>query len=129
MMDTLAKDQVIWAQEDALRLAMLAGEVAELDRLLATDLLFTSHQGQVIRKEDDLAAHRSGLFKINKLDLSEQLLRWHSGLAIVSVRAHIEGSYAGQPSHGDFRFTRVWGQAAPGGAWQVILGHSSLIAL
>jgi hypothetical protein len=46
--------------EDQLRTAMLCADVAALNQLLAPDLIFTNHLGQLLGKEDDLAAYRSG---------------------------------------------------------------------
>ncbi len=64
--------------------------------------------------------------KINKITLSDQKIRISSGLAIVSVQAHISGVFSGEKSECDFRFTRVWSQASSG-AWQVVVGHSSIV--
>jgi Domain of unknown function (DUF4440) len=48
--------------EDRLRTAMLSSDVAALNELLAPDLIFTNHLGQLLGKDDDLAAYRSGGF-------------------------------------------------------------------
>jgi hypothetical protein len=40
---------------------MLRSDVVVLDELLAPELIFTNHLGRVLGKEDDLAAHRSGV--------------------------------------------------------------------
>jgi hypothetical protein len=43
--------------------------------LLSPELIFTNHLGQVLGKADDLAAHRSGLLRIEELRPSEQQVR------------------------------------------------------
>src|SRR5688572_25124610 len=48
------KEADVLAAEDRLRRAMLASNVAELENLLAPELLFVTHMGQVISREDDL---------------------------------------------------------------------------
>lgn len=53
--------------EHRLRNAMLNGLVADLDELLAPDLIFTNHVGQLLGKQDDLDAYRSGVLKIAQL--------------------------------------------------------------
>jgi hypothetical protein len=62
----------IRAAEEQLRIAMLRSDVSVLDALLAPELLFTNHLGQVLSKVDDLAAHRSGRLKVQELIPSEQ---------------------------------------------------------
>jgi ketosteroid isomerase-like protein len=105
---------------------MLDSDIVMLDKLLASELLFTNHLGQCMSKKDDLEAHRSGVLKLEQIKLSDQLLKIHNDLAIVSVRADISGRFAGEQSHSDFRFTRVWCKDS-NNEWQVIAGHSSII--
>lgn len=119
------ENQILKAEEQ-LPQAMLHSDVAALDRLLSPDLLFTNHLGQVLEKEDDLGAHRSGIVEVHELILSERQLQLHGSLAVVSVRAQLSGSYGGNPANGDFRFTRVWACSSEG-AWQVVAGHSCLV--
>lgn len=124
-MSNTSKTQIVEAEE-RLRQAMLASDVNALDELLSPELIFTNHLGQVMGKQDDLAAHKSGLVEISELTPSERQIRICGDTAIVSVRVHLSGRYAGTPSEADFRFTRVWA-LSPGGTWQVIAGHSGLV--
>ncbi|NER83486.1 MAG: nuclear transport factor 2 family protein [Leptolyngbya sp. SIO1D8] len=117
----------ILAAEEKLRLAMLHSDVNSLDELLAPELIFTNHLGQILHKQDDLSAHQSGSLTINELTPSEQQIQLNGNVAIVSVRMHLAGSYAGVTSEGDFRFTRVW-SLSPRNAWRVIAAHSTVIA-
>lgn len=112
--------------EERLRIAMLRSDVKTLDELLAPSLIFTNHLGRVSSKQDDLAAHQSGTIKISELIPSEPDLRLGGDVAIVSVRVHLVGSYAGVASNGDFRFTRVW-TLSSSGTWHVLAAHSSLV--
>ena len=125
-MDEWIKAQIVEA-EDRLRAAMLASDVAALDELLAADLIFTNHLGQVLGKEDDLAAYRSGNLKITKLESSEQQVRLIGNIAVVSVRVNVSGTYDGHPANGDLRFTRVWALAF-NKSWQVVAAHAGLVA-
>ncbi len=124
-MDSTGKNEIL-AVEEKLKLAMLSSDVDALDELLSPGLIFTNHLGQVISKQNDLEAHRKGDFKINKLSLSDQVMKFSGEVAIVSVLTNISGSYKGQPTSANFRFTRVWGKES--GAWQISAGHSSLVA-
>lgn len=125
-MQNTTESEILEAEEK-LRLAMLHSDVGTLDKLLSPDLIFTNHLGQVMRKEDDLSTHRSGLLEINEIKLSEQNIQIRDKIAIVSVKVFLLGSYAGNSSEGDFRFTRVW-VLSDKNNWQVIAGHSSVVA-
>jgi len=82
--------------EDRLKQAMLQSDISVLDELLASDLVFTNHPGKLMTKLDDLEAHESGMLKITEITLSDQKIKIYSGVAIVSVLAHISGSFAGE---------------------------------
>ena len=84
-MNEAVETQIINAEE-RFRLAMLASDVSTLDELLAPELMFTSHLGEVLGKQDDLAAHKSGLIQIHDLKPSEQAIQLHGEVAIVLVR-------------------------------------------
>jgi len=113
--------------EERLRLAMLQSDVNALNELLAPELIFTNHLGQMLTKKDDLAAHQSGTLKIEILEPSEQHIQMIADdVAVVSVRVHLSGSYAGARSEADFRFTRIWAPSSAGD-WRVVAAHSSIV--
>lgn len=117
----------ILAAEERLRLAMLHSDVAVLDELISPDLIFTSHLGQLVGKQDDLDFHRSGLFKLDELAPSEQRIQLTDGVAIVSVLMHLSGHFAGTPFSETIRYTRVWSNSGTN-PLQVIAGHASTLA-
>lgn len=117
----------IRAAEERLRQAMLHSDVAVLDELLAPELVFTSHLGQVIGKQDDLDFHRSGLFKLNELSASEQRIRIHGDVAVVCVLMHLSGSHAGAAFDSMIRYTRVW-SLSPDHPPRIVAGHASAVA-
>jgi ketosteroid isomerase-like protein len=112
--------------EDRLRTAMLHSDVDALSDLLAPELIFTNHLGQLQGKESDLDAHRSGILKIEKLVPSEQHITVIGEAAVVSVRVQLLGTYDGGPANGTFRFTRVWSRS-PNKSWHVVAAHSGLV--
>jgi Domain of unknown function (DUF4440) len=120
----------IEAAEDRLRHAMLTSDVAVLDALISKDLIFTTHHGAVMSKQDDLAHHRSGLLTFHKIELSEQkvmpITSGVSSAAFVSVRAEVSGVFADTPFEDDIRFSRVW-QLTPSHDWQVIAGQATAL--
>ena len=64
-------DQIL-AIEERLRQAMLTSNVAELDELIAPELIFTNYSGQLVTKQQDLAIHQSGILKFSVLTPYEQ---------------------------------------------------------
>jgi len=125
-MDRSAEAQIVDAEE-RLRTAMLHSDVSALGELLAPELVFTNHLGQLLGKENDLAAYRSGTLKVKELKPSEQQVRLHGEVAIVSVRMQLLGTYDGHPANGDFRFTRVWA-LSPRKTWHVVAAHAGIVA-
>jgi hypothetical protein len=124
-MSSLIETQILQAEE-RLRLAMLSSDVDTLNELLAPELIFTNHLGQILGKQDDLNAYLSGTLKVQVLTPSEQHIQLRENMAIVTVRVHLVGSYAGIASDHDFRFTRVW-ILSNIGTWQIAAAHSSIV--
>lgn len=112
--------------EERLRQAMLRADVGVLDELIASELLFTNHLGQVIGKKEDIALYQSGALKWQELIPSEQHIRPYHGVAIVSVLMRLLGSYENTPIDASIRYTRVW-SIFPDKSPQIIAGHASAI--
>ena len=125
-MDDKVTEQII-ALEEKLRLAMLNSNLKVLDELLASELIFTTHLGQLVNKQGDLDGHKSGVFKLMSLEPDDRHILVKHHVAIVSVKMQLTGSYDSMPVSGNFRFTRVWAQSSPG-TWQIIAGHSGIVA-
>lgn len=113
--------------EERFRQAMLKSDVAELDALIAPELLFTSHLGQLVSKEQDLAMHRSGTLKLTELHPSEQSIHLNEGFSVVSVQMHLLGLYADVAVDEHIRYTRVWSLSSAG-SLQVVAGHASVVS-
>jgi ketosteroid isomerase-like protein len=127
-MNGTMETQILEAEEQ-LRIAMLNSDVSALHELLAPDLIFTNHLGQLLGKKDDLEAHESGLLKVKELTPSELHVQLLEKGAVVSVRMRLSGTYGGSPADGDFRFTRVWAAAPPGkNRWHIVAAHATLVA-
>ena len=110
--------------EERLRQAMLHNDVRVLDELIAPELLFTTHFGQLASKADDLAAHQARLLRLKILEPSERHILIQPGFAVVSVLMHLVGTYEGTPIDQRIRYTRVW-SISPDGSMQIIAGHMS----
>lgn len=116
----------VLACEDALREAMLANDVAVLDRLLDDALVFAALDGSVVGKQADLDAHRARRLRLTRLEPSDRHVV-HCGPAtvVVSVRMDMTGTYDGLPASGAYRYTRVWCERGDG--WRIVAGHMSAV--
>lgn len=120
-------EQHITSREERLRVAMIASDLAALDELISSDLVFTNHLGQVFNKHDDLALHRSGILKFHAIAPSEMRVKASGQVAVVSVRMALAGAYDSAAFTADLRYTRVW-RLSDRGAWHLVAGHSSAVA-
>ena len=111
--------------EEALRTAMLAGDVATLSALIDDALVFTGVDGSVLTKSDDLAAHERGMLKIARLDLSDRRLHAIGDLVLATTKAELAGTFGGAAIAGAFAYTRLWSRAS--GRWRVVAGHAGRI--
>lgn len=114
--------------EARLRIAQLTADVAALDALISEDLLFAGPDGQLATKQQDLAAHASGVVRFREHEPEElRVRRIGSDVAVASLRARLAVEVAGTLNRGTFRYTRVWAREVDG-AWRVVGGHVSAIA-
>jgi hypothetical protein len=112
--------------EDKLQQAMLTSNVSVLDDLIADDLVWTMHTGVVANKQVDLEAHRSGVFRFTKIEISDREIHpYGDDCVVVTLRAELAGTVGDQPFSEPYRFTRVWLQRQ--NRWQIIAGHVSQI--
>jgi hypothetical protein len=112
--------------EARLRQAQLDGDVTALDQLLDEALVFTTLDGSVVGKSDDLALHRSRRLRISKMEPTDFRILDLEKVAVVSVEMDAEAVYDGVRSGGRLRYTRVWAQRPDG--WRVVAGHMSAVA-
>jgi ketosteroid isomerase-like protein len=119
-------DDPILAVEDALREAMLAGDVAALDRLIDDDLMFVSHLGAVVGKAEDLEMHRSRRLRITSMTPSDRRIQRLGETTVVTVRMHTTAIVDGTAVEQTFRYTRVWHRRAEG--WKIVSGGMVVVA-
>jgi ketosteroid isomerase-like protein len=119
-------DDPIFAVEDELREAMLAGDVAALDRLLDDDLMFVSHLGEVVGKAEDLEMHRSRRLRITSMAPSDRRIQRLGDVVVVSVRMHVAAVVDGASVEQTFRYTRVWRRRDDG--WKIVSGGMVIAA-
>ncbi|WP_419899631.1 nuclear transport factor 2 family protein [Roseomonas sp. USHLN139] len=124
----MTTDHPVLALEDRLAAAMKAGDAATLEALLAEGLVFIDQNGRSQGKAEDLAMHRSGLLRLDRLEIADRKLReLGPEAAVVTLRAKLEGRFRGAHVAGHFAYTRVWQQTGEE-SWQVVAAHCSTVA-
>ena len=114
-------EQEILAVERELQAAQRASDVDALDRLLHDDLLAVGPDGSLVGKAEDLAAHRSGVFKIAELEEEDVRVVLHGDLAVTFVVLRIRGTIGDEEVAALMRYTRTW--TRDDDAWRVIAAH------
>jgi ketosteroid isomerase-like protein len=117
------QEQAVLVEERALQAAMLAGDVAELDRLLHPQLLAVGPDGRLIDKAADLESHRSGVVEIAELREEEVHVTVFGDTAVTFVVLAFRAKIAGDDASGRMRYTRTWTRA--GDTWRVVAAHIS----
>jgi hypothetical protein len=111
----------IRAREARLYAAMQTSNVAELDALIADDLLFAGPTGELATKAMDLDLHRTGGTQFHELIPKELEIRvWSKQFALASAKIFLRGTFLGQAFAGDYRYIRIWRNGPLG--WQVVGG-------
>jgi len=112
--------------EEKWRNAVLAGDVAAMDSLLADDYISISASGILQTKEDTLARMRNPRRHITALELSDSKVRFYGATALVTSFAHVTGINADGEAVGDYRYTRVYVRNAQG-RWKIVSFEASRI--
>lgn len=103
--------------------AMLDSDVSQLAELIDDRLVFTTPDGTVIGKDQDLASHADGMLRLSKLEITECSLWPLDEQVVATVRANLAGSFAGAHFAGAFAYTRLWQRTSSG--WRIVAGHAS----
>ena len=107
----------VLAAEEARYGAMIAGDLAALERLLADDLLYTHSTAVTDTKAAYLAALRSGKYRYRAVRREGVTVRVFGGTAIVNGRSHIDVDVDGTPKALANVFLNVWVKNPSG--WQM----------
>lgn len=111
--------------EQRLLMAMLNGNIDELDTLISDELLVVGPDGRLVGKADDLAAHRSGTLRIRSMLPLETTIKLLPDVAIVFVLMAIEVTVQDQSFAGRYRYTRIWSRQKA--TWKITAGHISSV--
>lgn len=118
--------QIIEQHEEKLLNAFKECNVEVMEKLIHDDLIFNGPNGQVVTKEMDLAAYRSGAVTWEVADSLEREIQIFNDTAVVSTVVHLAGSFMDNPLDSKARFLRIWKEF--NGEWKVIGGASIILA-
>jgi ketosteroid isomerase-like protein len=116
--------------------AVVAGDRAFYERVLAADFTHTSHSGQFKTRQQWMAENKfdnqpgkpqPGKTYYEAFELDDLAVRIYGETAVVTGRSTPKGRTAkGEPIRGRYRFLRVW--VKRGGRWQVVAFEGTRIA-
>jgi ketosteroid isomerase-like protein len=112
--------------EEHWRNAVLAGNVAALDALLAKDYIAITANGMLQTRDEALASMRSGMLHFKSLTITDRKVRFYGNTALVTSRAEVSGSTPEGALAGSFRYTRVYVRDS-GGVWRIVSFEASRI--
>ena len=102
------EESLIIDYEERLREAMLMGNVNSLDNLINDNLIFVNHFGQILTKEADIEAHRSGVLNFTDIKILEQKVILLENSAVTVTRAALKGIFGKETIEDEMCYSRVW---------------------
>jgi metal-dependent HD superfamily phosphatase/phosphodiesterase len=106
--------------------AMLAADVAALDRILAPDLTYTHSNAKLETKQEFIEAIKTGALKYRAITPEEIRVRVYGSTAVLTGRCRFEVTSGGQDLKVLVRFTDVYvNRDRP---WQMVAWQSTRIA-
>lgn len=116
-------DHPVFACEEQLVAAQLAGNVSALELLLDDALFYVGLAGELSHKRDDLEFHRSGRIRILRMKRLESELADLGSTVVVTVLMDTAAEIDEMPMSKVLRYTRVW--TLRGEAWRLVAAHIS----
>jgi ketosteroid isomerase-like protein len=123
--------------EARLNRAVVEGDRAFFERVLAPDFTHTSHSGKFKTRAEWMAETkfaspnqepRSGRTTYTTFDVDDLAIRIYGETAVATGRSTPKGTNAkGEPIRGQYRFLRVWVKRQ--GRWQVVAFQGTRIAV
>lgn len=103
--------------------ALETGDVETVDRMLASDMIYTQADGARHSKKEDLEIMSSGKVDISEMMTDEDVkVRLLEDNVAVVIGGHTEKSkFEGRDTSGRYRWTEVW--VKRDGRWQVVAGQ------
>lgn len=117
--------QELRAANHAYNAALIAGDVAALERIFATELIYTSPRGELMDRAAQLESIRSKTLRIESATGSDEQIRLYGETGIVIGRFEVRGTFNAQAFHAVERYTSVW--VKRDGRWQLVAEQGTLL--
>jgi hypothetical protein len=111
--------------EDAIQAAMKASDIAQLELLVADELVFAAPDGTLIGKATDLEAHRTGATRFSRLQETRRRTTEFDGAGTTETDAAATVWSDGQWVEVNLRWNRDW--RIIDGRWQVAGGSVTIL--
>ena len=105
--------------------AVVKGDVAALDRILADDFVSTDFEGTLWDKAKGLAVLKSGEDKASSAVVDDMKARVYGDAAVVIGHATVKEIYKGKDLSGQYRFIDTF--VKRGGRWQCVASQGTKI--
>lgn len=126
---TTTDDKAIAAEllrlEDERSRAVLAGNIAVLERLMSDDIVYTHSTGRLDTKRSFIASITSGTVKYRRIHRRDAVASVRNGFGFLTGAIEIDVEAGGQLRHLVLRYSNVWEQTPKG--WQQILWQTTPI--
>jgi ketosteroid isomerase-like protein len=109
--------------EEQWNAALIKGDAAFLDALIADDYMDTDPGGVIENKAESLADLRSGDLKYTSMVNDDYKVHAYDDAAVLSYRSTIKGKFKGSDISGQYRMTDMW--IKRGGRWLCVAAHQS----
>ena len=102
------------------------GEIAALDRLLAEEYIYTSRDGELSTKAEDLESYKTNPIKIESAEILDQKVRVIGNYTAVETGLiRYRGTNNGKPFDINKRYTTTWFWRDF--RWQIVADHTSAV--
>lgn len=124
-------NQTSQAEQEVLKLnkeydeAIVRRDAAAFDRLMADDFSYTSSDGEVVTKAQEMANLKSGDTKLESGQSHDTQVRVYGDAAVVTGRWASKGTRKGKAFDDHERYTTVY--VKRDGRWQIVSDHTSRI--
>jgi ketosteroid isomerase-like protein len=114
--------------EDRFFAALLAGDVASLDTVIADDFLIVDiSSGTVADRASFIAALEDGALEFDRIELVERLTRHYGDTAIIVGRTEMSGAFGGVGFAASSRYTHVFVRDSDDGRWRLASAQGTRI--
>ena len=124
---TSPQERAVHEAMDALKQAIIDGDVDELARIWTDDYTFINPQGAIVTRAQRLANLASGNTDVAIIDSEREItVRVDGNMAIVQNLSTLHGRFNGVPTDTDLRGTFVW--VRRNGRWQLVTNQLTAVA-